>query len=318
MSFQDTPDALPATAADPGAETPVEAANPAIENMQNAWAGLTDGEITGDDLWLVWDAVGWPLVKVIALIVAVLLISGWARRFVTKVCTKANVEITLARFFGNLAKYAIMILGGITILQTFGVEATSFAAVIAAVGFAIGMALSGMLGNIAAGVMLLIFRPFRVGDVVSAAGVTGKVFEIGLFTTSFDTPDNRRIIVPNGSLFGDTIENVSHHDLRRVDVAVGVAYEADIDEARKVLEGVCANVEGGLDNPAPVVYLSELGGSSVDFALRVWAKASDFWAVKERLTRDTKVALDKAGIGIPYPQRDVHIPQGVEVTVKNG
>ena len=217
-------------------ETAAAGGNQAMENASNAWSALTDGDVSSADLMLLWEGVGWPLVKVLILIIAVLLVSGWAKRFVTKVCTKAKVEVTLARFFGTLAKYLIMILGGITILQTFGVEATSFAAVIAAVGFAIGMALSGMLGNIAAGVMLLIFRPFKVGDVVSAGGVTGKVFEIGLFTTVFDTPDNRRIIVPNGTIFGDTIENVSHHNTRRVDVAVGVAYEADIDEARKVLE----------------------------------------------------------------------------------
>ncbi len=301
----------------PSPESAADAGNQALDQVSNAWGALTDGDISGGDLMLLWESVGWPVLKVVALIVAVLVVSGWAKRFVTRVCKKANVETTLARFFGALTKYAIMILGGITVLQTFGVEATSFAAVIAAVGFAIGMALSGMLGNIAAGVMLLIFRPFKVGDGVSAGGVTGKVFEIGLFTTSFDTPDNRRIIVPNASIFGDTIENVSHHDTRRVDVSVGVAYEADIDEARKVLEGVCAAVEGGLSDPAPVVYLKELGGSSVDFALRVWANAPDYWAVRERLTRDTKKALDAAGIGIPYPQRDVHVPQGIEVTVKN-
>lgn len=314
MPFQDSEPA----ATEPVTEVADPAANQAMESASNAWSALTDGDVSSSDLMLLWEGVGWPLVKVLFLIVAVLVVSGWAKRFVTKVCKKANVEVTLARFFGTLAKYLIMILGGITILQTFGIEATSFAAVIAAVGFAIGMALSGMLGNIAAGVMLLIFRPFKVGDVVSAGGVTGKVFEIGLFTTVFDTPDNRRIIVPNGSVFGDTIENVSHHDSRRVDVAVGVAYEADIDEARRVLEKVCADVEGGLADPAPVVYLTELGGSSVDFALRVWAQAPDYWAVRERMTRDTKIALDAAGIGIPYPQRDVHIPQGVEVTVKNG
>lgn len=299
-------------------DTAAPASGSAIEHASGVWSALTDGDITSADLSLLWEGVGWPLVKALVLIVAVLVVSGWARRFVTRICTRAKVEVTLARFFGNLAKYAIMILGGITVLQTFGVEATSFAAVVAAVGFAIGMALSGMLGNVAAGVMLLIFRPFKVGDVVNAAGVTGKVFEIGLFSTAFDTPENRRIIVPNASIFGDTIENVSHHDTRRVDISVGIAYEADIDEARGVLEKVCAGVEGGLRDPAPVVYLTELGGSSVDFALRVWAKAPDYWSVRERLTRDAKVALDAAGIGIPYPQRDLHIPQGVEVTVKNG
>ncbi len=302
---------------EPPAGESIAEGNAQMEAAQDVFSRVMAGDFS-QETWIdLWSAVGWPLTKVILLIIAVLIVSAWVKKFITKVCTKANVEITLARFFGNLAKYAIMILGGITILQTFGVEATSFAAVIAAVGFAIGMALSGTLGNVASGVMLLIFRPFKVGDVINAAGITAKVEEIGLFTTTFDTPDNRRIIVPNGSIFGDTIENISHHDTRRVDVAVGVAYEADIDEARRVLEGVCANVEGGLSDPAPVVYLKELGGSSVDFVLRVWSNSADYWAVRERLTRDTKKALDAAGIGIPYPQRDVHVPGGIEVTVKN-
>ncbi len=317
MLTQDAAQPADPAAAESAVESAAATGNAALEKASGAWASLTDGDITGDDIWLLWDAVGWPLVKVILLIIAVLLISSWARGFVMKVCDRAKIEITLSRFFGNLVKYTIMILGGVTILQTFGVEATSFAAVLAAIGFAIGMALSGTLGNVASGIMLLIFRPFKVGDVVSAAGVTGKIFEIGLFSTTFDTFDNRRIIVPNGSVYGDTIENISYHSTRRADIAVGVSYDADVDEARRVLEGVGAKVEGGLADPAPVVYLKELGGSSVDFALRVWVKTEDYWAVKERLTRDTKVALDNAGIGIPYPQRDVHLPQGIEVTVKN-
>lgn len=289
--------------------------SPQLHEMQGAVAGVLDGNITRQDLANLWSGVGWPVSKAIVLIVVVLLLAGWMRRLVTAASARAKVEITLARFFGNLAKYTILLLGGITILQTFGVQATSFAAVLAAVGFAIGMALSGTLSNVAAGVMLLIFRPFRVGDVVNAAGVVGVVDEIDLFTTTFDTFDKRRIIVPNGKIFGDTIENVTHHNVRRMEVGVGTEYRADVDRTRAVLEKVVASVEGGLQDPAPQVFLDGLGASSVDWKLRVWAEGAVFWDVRQRLVRDTKKALDEAGIGIPFPQRDVHIPSGIEVRV---
>jgi small conductance mechanosensitive channel len=139
------------------------------------------------------------------------------------------------------------------------------------------------------------------------AGIKGKVVEIGLFTTLFDTPDNRRIIVPNGEIFGSTIENISHHDTRRVDVAVGTDYDAELSVTRKVLEEVANSIEGGRTDPAPQVYLSELGGSSINWSVRVWAATGDYWGVRERLTNQVKDALDAQGIGIPYPQMDVHL-----------
>ncbi|MEM8876224.1 MAG: mechanosensitive ion channel family protein [Planctomycetota bacterium] len=289
-----------------------EEAAPVNEAMEGAISRFTDGDISSDDLMFAWTAVGLPIVKAIVLIIAVLIISGWVRRIVLGVTRKAKVDETLARFFGNMAKYIVMILGGLAILSTLGVDTTSFAAVIAAAGFAIGLALSGLLGNFSAGIMLLIFRPFKVGDVVSAGGTTGKVESIELFTTIFDTPDNRRIMVPNSEIFGGTIENITHHPTRRCDVAVGTDYPADIDETRRVLERVAGEVEGGLADPGAVVYLSELGGSSIDWAVRVWCNAGDYWAVKERLTRNIKVALDEANIGIPYPQMDVHIDGAVK------
>lgn len=281
------------------------------------WEKISSGnfdQITLPEIW----SIAQPIVVAIVLIVVVLLIAGWARKLTIKATSKARVEITLAKFFGNLVKWAILIMGAVTILQTFGVEATSFAAVVAALGFAIGMAMSGTLGNVAAGVMLLIFRPYRVGDVISVNGVTAKVEEIELFTTTFDTPDKRRIIMPNSAIFGNTIENVSHHPTRRVDVSVGTAYEADIDQARAALMEAARNVEGRLPEEEPVIYLSELGGSSIDWAVRVWVNAADYWAVKERLTRDVKYALDKAGIGIPYPQRDIHVPNAIKVSLDKG
>jgi len=296
-------------------------ANPNPEDASDAMAAVADDPsaiLDPDVLMELFTTYGIPLIKAIVLLILTLIIAGMVRNMVVKLSSKAKVEVTLSKFFGNLAKWGVMVLGVITIMGIIGIETTSFAAVIAAVGFAIGMAMSGTIGNVAAGVMLLVFRPFKVGDVVSAAGITAKVEEIGLFTTTFDTPDMRRIIVPNGKIFGDTIENISHHSTRRADVSVGIDYAADIDTARQVLEKMLAETEGVLQDPAPVVYLTELGGSSVDFALRAWCAAPDFWAVKERVTRNAKYALDQAGIGIPFPQRDIHVPNGITVKVENG
>ncbi|MEL6796230.1 MAG: mechanosensitive ion channel family protein [Planctomycetota bacterium] len=305
-----------AAAVEDAAEAVEEAATeepaPVNEAMEGAISRFTDGDISSEDLSYLWTNVGFPLVKAIVLIILVLIVSGWVRKLVLGITRKAKVDETLARFFGNMAKYLVMVLGGLAILSTLGVDTTSFAAVIAAAGFAIGLALSGLLGNFSAGIMLLIFRPFKVGDVVNAGGTTGKVESIELFTTVFDTPDNRRIMVPNSEIFGGTIENITHHPTRRCDIAVGTDYPADIDETRRVLERVAAEVEGGLNDPAPVVYLNELGGSSIDWAVRVWCNAADYWAVRERLTRNVKVALDEASIGIPFPQMDVHIDGGIK------
>jgi len=243
----------------------------------------------------------------VLLLAATILVAGWAKRATRRGVERSTLDPTLVVFFSSLARYAVLVLGGLAVLGVFGVSVASFAAILAAAGFAVGLALQGTLSHFAAGVMLLIFRPFGVGDKVSAADITGKVVEIGLFTTLFDTPDNRRMIVPNGAIFGDTIENETYHDTRRVDVGVGTDYSADLTATRGVLNEVAAAVEGGLSDPAPQVYLAELGASSIDWSVRVWAHTSDYWAVRERLTNQIKDALDAQGIGIPYPQMDVHL-----------
>lgn len=277
------------------------------DGVGNLVSRITEGDMSMETWILAWETIGRPVLLAVVLIIAVFIAAGWARKIVGKAVRKANVEETLARFLSNIARYIVLIAGGVAILGTLGIETASFAAVLAAVGFAIGMAMSGMLGNIAAGVMLLLFRPFKVGDVVEAGGIRGKIFEIGLFTTVFDTPDNRRIIVPNNAIFGDNIENVSFHDTRRVTVAVGTDYGADIDKAREVLMEAAKNTPSILEDPAPVVYLKALGGSSIDWDVRVWVNKADFWDVQDRLTRDVKYALDNAEIGIPFPQMDVHL-----------
>lgn len=268
---------------------------------------VADGDF-GPGTWLLlWESVGRPVLIALVLIVLVFAGAGWLFRVSTRALTRARVEPTLTRFLSNLVRYAVLIAGGIAILGTLGVETTSLAAALAAGGFAIGMALSGTLSNVAAGIMLLFFRPFKVDDTVVVNGVTARVYQINLFNTELDTPDNRRIIMPNNSVFNNTIENVSFHPRRRVEVAVGTAYDAGLDETRRVLEQAAARVQGGLGVPAPDVVLLQLGASSVNWSVHLWAASADFGAVKQRLIREVKVALDAAGIGIPFPQMDVHL-----------
>jgi small conductance mechanosensitive channel len=263
------------------------------------------------DVWLTLTPLittyGLRLIGVIVLLFVAWIVAGMTRRAVARAFAKTEIDATLAKFFSNMARYVVLIVAVMTALSVFGIEMTSFAAVLAAMGFAVGLALQGSLSNFAAGVMLLIFRPFKVGDVVTISGVTGKVNEIELFTTTLDTPDNRRIILPNGNVFGSNIENITFHPTRRVDVAVGTDYSADLRKTREVLESVARRVEGRLADQEPQVYLVELGASSIDWSVRVWSSAADYWAVRERLTHDIKAALDGVGIAIPFPQMDVHL-----------
>ncbi len=226
---------------------------------------------------------------------------------VTASLRRARFDETLTRFFASSAYWVVLTMAVLASLSIFGVQTTSFAAVIGAAGLAIGLAFQGTLGHLAAGVMLLIFRPFKVGDFINAAGQIGTVYAIDLFTSTLDTPDNRRIIIPNSNVFGSIIENITYHPRRRINVPVGVGYEADIDRTREVLLSAAQTVPGGLEEPAPDVFLLELAGSSVNWEVRVWANASEFGAVKQAAIRSVKMALDAAEISIPYPQMDVHL-----------
>ena len=254
---------------------------------------------------------GLDLIGAIVLLIGAWIVSRWARRATAKSLAKSNLDETLTKFFGNLVGWGILILGVIAILGIFGISTASFAAVLGAMGLAVGLAFQGTLSNFAAGVMLLVFRPFKVGDVIRAAGETGGVVEIDLLVTKLDTLDNRRIIVPNSKIFGDTVENVTFHPIRRVDVPVGVDYGADLDQVRAVLEKAMASVEGSLDDPPPQIYLGSLDDSAVAWDVRVWCNTPDYFAVHEAATRATKKALDAAGIGIPFPQLDLHVDGAV-------
>lgn len=254
---------------------------------------------------------GLPAIFVIVVLIASLFIAS----FVSRICSspiRNRVDETLGRFVRKLVFYAIMVCAVLGVLQYFGLGIASFAAVIAAAGFAVGLAFQGTLSNFSAGIMLLVFRPFKVGDVVGAAGITARVYEIDLFTTTFDTFDNRRIIVPNSSITGTTIENITFHKQRRVDVQVGVEYAADLVKTRETLTAAVESLREFLidgDGRGYQIMLGDLGDSAVGWTVRFWTNAGDFWTVKEKLTAAVKNHLDQAGIGIPFPQMDVYVHQ---------
>lgn len=248
-------------------------------------------------------------VKAIGALVAfivLLWIAGIVRKIVKKGVMRGGLDDTLSTFISNMARYAVLIAGGVAILGMFGIETTSFAAILGAASLAIGMAFQGTLGHLASGVLIMVFRPFKIGDVVKAGGEIGAVNEIGLFVTSLDTPDNRRIIVPNGTVTGGVIENWSHFPNRRVDVNVGTDYTADLDKTREVLQGAIKATSKILPGQPHTPTLMSLGDSCIDWQVRAYCDPKDYFGVLEELTYNTKKALDDANIGIPYPQMDVH------------
>lgn len=236
-------------------------------------------------------------------------VSAWMSGLVARGLRRVKFDETMTRFISKLVRWVILLLVGLMCLSAFGVETTSFAAVIGAAGLAIGLAFQGTLSNFAAGAMLLIFRPYKVGDVVNVAGNLGKVFEIELFSTAIDTFDNRRFIIPNSEIYGAVIENITYHPKRRVEVAVGTSYAADIDQTRNVLERAIATVPEFVSDPEPAVVLTGLGASSVDWSVRAWARNDDYGDAKQALIRAVKVELDRAEIEIPYPHLDVQLNQ---------
>ena len=223
---------------------------------------------------------------------------------------RQRVDETLGKFAGRIVFYSVVIGVSASVLSKLGAPLGGLAAMLAAAGFAVGLAFQGTLSNFAAGVLMMVFRPFKVGDVIQAAGVMGKVHEIDLFTTSIDTPDNRRIIVPNGSISGSTIENVTFHAHRRVEVVVGVDYSADVEQTRAALQAAAESfpeqtIQG--EGRGTAVVMSGLGPSSVDWKVRLWVNSSEYWPMLESLTVEIKKQLDAARIGIPFPQLDVHL-----------
>ena len=237
------------------------------------------------------------------------IVAGFARGLTRKGMTRANADPTITAFLSNMVRWVVLVFAVIAALAKFGIQTTSFIAVLGAAGFAVGLSLQGSLSNFASGVLILLFRPFKLGDVIDAAGVKGKVVDIGILTTILNTPDNQKIIIPNSGIMGGTITNVNAYETRRVDLVAGIGYDDDIAKAHSVLEGILANHPKVLSDPAPAVAVSALADSSVNFNVRPWCKSEDYWTVYLDVTRSIKEEFDKNGISIPFPQRDVHMHQ---------
>jgi small conductance mechanosensitive channel len=250
---------------------------------------------------------GINVVGAFLIIIVGFMVAGWARRTLERTLScSGKMDATLVRFFGSLIRYAIMGFVIIAALQRFGVEATSLVAVFGAAGLAIGLALQGTLSNVAAGVMLLMFRPFKIGDFVDIGGQAGTVKEVGLFTTELATGDNVKIIMPNGQIWGSAIKNFSANPTRRVDLVMSIDYSDNIDTAMATLNRVIGEESRALTDPESTVAVAELGASSVDILVRVWVNAADYWGVRWDLTKKMKEQLEADGISIPFPQQVVH------------
>ena len=252
-------------------------------------------------------AYGLKIIMAIVILLIGRIVAGSVRGGLKKVMLGRGVDSSLTSFVGSLVYFAIMAFTIIAVIGQFGVQTASFVAILGAAGFAIGMALQGTLANFASGVMILLFRPFRAGDVIEAAGVKGSVKEIQIFSTTINTPDNVKIVVPNGALYGGIIKNFNGYDTRRVDMVMGIGYDSDINKAMEVINDLLAKDGRVLKDPAVTVAVSELADSSVNIIVRPWVKSSDYWGVFFDFHKNCKEAFDAAGIDIPFPQTVVHL-----------
>jgi len=253
--------------------------------------------------------IPWGVNIIMAL--AIFVIGRWVARIlltvVDKMLRKAGMDDMLVNFVHSILNALLLLFIIIASLDQLGVDTTSFIALIGAAGLAVGLALQGSLQNFASGVLLIVFRPFKVGHFIEAAGVSGVVEEIGIFSTRMKTGDNREIIVPNGAIYGGTITNNSARNTRRIDMVFGIGYDDDIRKAKEIMQSILDADERVFSDPAPLIAVAELADSSVNFNVRPWVKSGDYWAVKFDVTEKIKLAFDDAGISIPYPQMDVHL-----------
>ncbi len=247
----------------------------------------------------------------LVLAIAILLIGRWIAKGLTVLARRAmersKVDTMLAKFIGNLTYAALLTFVVLAAINQLGLQTTSFIAVIGAAGLAVGLALQGSLSNFAAGVLIIVFRPYKVGDYIEVGGVAGVVEEAQVFTTILKTPDNKTVIVPNAHIMSGTITNYSARSERRIDLVVGVGYDADLDKTREVLLELLGSDQRILEEPAAVIGVTELADSSVNFVVRPWVKTGDYWPVYMDLNERIKKRFDAEGITIPFPQRDVHI-----------
>ena len=255
------------------------------------------------------DILSWGVKLIITILI--LIIGFWIIKYinrgVAKIFEKKDLESTLKIFFQNLISYSLKIILVISVASIIGIKMTSFIAILAAVTFAIGMGFQGTLGNLASGVLLLVFRPFKVGDYIEGAGKSGTVHDVQLFFTTLKTADKKTITIPNGQLASHTIINYSIEPVRRLDITVGIGYNDDIDKARKVLQSLIDADVRALKEPASEIHVTNLGDSSVDVQMRIFVNSADYWSLKFYLTELVKKTFDSEGISIPFPQQDVHI-----------
>ncbi|MCF6195870.1 MAG: mechanosensitive ion channel [Emcibacter sp.] len=251
---------------------------------------------------------GLNIIGAILILIIGWMIAGWAKRLVTRMLSKSKkVDVTLTSFLSSTIRYVILIFTIIAVLGKFGVETASLITILGAASLAIGLALQGTLSNVAAGVMLLIFRPFKIGDFINAAGHGGTVKNLGLFVTEMATGDNVQIIIPNSQIWGASIQNFSAHATRRVDLVIGIGYDDNIDEAIAEIGGVIDSDDKAMKSPEPAIFVSELADSSVNIVVRVWTESGNYWPLKAALTKNIKHKFDEKGISFPYPQQDVHL-----------
>ena len=271
-------------------------------------------EITGFDWAGLWTTVqgagiefGMKTVVAIVIFIVGRIVARMLTKGLRKLMQAQEVDKILETFVSNLVYWTVMIFVIIAAINQIGVQTTSLIAVMGAAGLAVGLALQGSLSNFAAGVLIVMFRPYRVGDFVEAAGIAGVVEQVQILTTILRTGDNKRIIVPNSQIMGSIITNYSANDKRRIDMVFGVSYSDDLDKVRANLEELIAADERILKDPAPVIAVSELADSSVNFIVRPWVATADYWDVFWDLTEAVKKRFDREGISIPFPQQDVHI-----------
>ncbi len=240
------------------------------------------------------------------------LVAKWVVSLIGKALGKSKLDEMLVGFLKNILRWILLLVVIIAALDQLGIDTTSFIAILGAAGLAVGLALKDSLQNFASGVMLILFRPFRIGDFIEAAGTSGVVEEIKIFSTMLRTPDNREVVVPNGDIYSGIIINNNARETRRIDLVIGIGYDDDLREAKRILEGIVTSDERVIKDPAALVAVGELGASSVDILVRPWVKTSDYFSTKCDLTEQIKLALDDAGISIPYPQMDLHINGSLE------
>ncbi len=249
-------------------------------------------------------------IKIITAIL-IFIIGKWLARKITKILAKVleaqDVDVTLVKFLNNIIYYLLLTAVLVAVAGQLGINTASFLTIIGAAGLAIGLALKDSLANFSSGIMLILFRPFRVGDVVVVAGETGKVEEISVFNTILNTPDNQRKIIPNGAISNDTITNITANDTRRVDLVIGIGYDDDIKKAKETLEQIVEAEELVLKDPEPTIAVLELADSSVNLVVRPWVKTDDYWTVHFNLIEKIKLTFDEKNISFPYPQQDVHM-----------